>query len=57
MAWEQFHPEIDATAIIRPDLPELLKFPYLWQQTEYVLGGGSSHYLFLVLATENLLGR
>ena len=48
---------ISGTAIIRPDLPELLKFPYLWQQTEYVLGGGSSHYLFLVLATENLIGR
>ena len=38
---------ISGTAIIRPDLPELLKFPYLWQQTEYVLGGGSSHYLFV----------
>ena len=30
--------------------PELLTFPFLWQQTEYVLGGGSSHYMFLVLA-------
>ena len=47
---------ISGTAIIRPDLPELLEFPYLWQQTEYVLGGGSSHYLFLVLATRKLLG-
>ena len=46
---------ISGTAIIRPDLPELLEFPYLWQQTEYVLGGGSSHYMFLVLATEKLL--
>ena len=43
------------TAIIRPDLPELLEFPYLWQQTEYVLGGGSSHYMFLVLAAQSLL--
>jgi hypothetical protein len=42
---------ISGTALIRPDLPELLTFPYLWQQTEYVLGGGSSHYMFLVLAT------
>ena len=47
---------ISGTAIIRPDLPELLEFPYLWQQTEYVLGGGSSHYLFLVLASRKLLG-
>lgn len=46
---------ISGTAIIRPDLPELLEFPYLWQQTEYVLGGGSSHYMFLVLAAEKLL--
>jgi hypothetical protein len=41
---------VSGTALIRPDFPELLKFPYLWQQTEYVLGGGSSHYMFLVLA-------
>ena len=41
---------ISGTALIRPDFPELLTWPYLWQQTEYVLGGGSSHYMFLVLA-------
>jgi hypothetical protein len=41
---------ISGTALIRPDFPELLEFPFLWQQTEYVLGGGSSHYMFLVLA-------
>jgi hypothetical protein len=34
-----------------------LVFPYLWQQTEYVLGGGSSHYMFLVLAAEKLLNN
>ena len=48
---------ISGTAIIRPDLPELLEFPYLWQQTEYVLGGGSSHYMFLVLASQALLNK
>ncbi|MBO4843615.1 MAG: glycoside hydrolase family 9 protein [Bacteroidales bacterium] len=48
---------ISGTAIIRPDLPELLEFPFLWQQTEYVLGGGSSHYMFLVLAAQSLLKR
>ena len=41
---------VSGTALIRPDFPELLSFPFLWQQTEYVLGGGSSHYMFLVLA-------
>ncbi|MCL2095490.1 MAG: glycoside hydrolase family 9 protein [Oscillospiraceae bacterium] len=46
---------ISGTALIRPDLPELLEFPYLWQQTEYVMGGGSSHYMFLVLAVRDIL--
>ena len=46
---------VSGTALIRPDFPELLVFPYLWQQVEYVLGGGSSHYMFLVLATLDLM--
>lgn len=46
---------ISGTALIRPDFPELLEFPYLWQQVEYVMGGGSSHYMFLVLAARQLL--
>jgi len=45
---------ISGTALIRPDFPELLDFPFLWQQTEYVLGGGSSHYMFLVLAAQSI---
>ncbi|NLZ95819.1 MAG: glycoside hydrolase, partial [Bacteroidales bacterium] len=45
---------ISGTALIRPDFPELLEFPYLWQQTEYVMGGGSSNYMFLVLAAIEL---
>ncbi|MCR4603357.1 MAG: glycoside hydrolase family 9 protein [Prevotella sp.] len=45
---------VSGTALIRPDFPELLTFPFLWQQTEYVLGGGSSHYMFLVLAAKKL---
>ena len=48
---------VSGTALIRPDFPELLEFPFLWQQTEYVMGGGSSHYMFLVLAALQLLGR
>ena len=47
---------ISGTALIRPDFPELLVFPYLWQQTEYVLGGGSSNYMFLVLAAQQISG-
>jgi len=45
------------TALIRPDFPELLEWPYLWQQTEYVLGGGTTDYLFLVLAADKLLNK
>jgi endoglucanase len=45
------------TALIRPDFPELLTWPFLWQQTEYVLGGGTTDYLFLVLAAEKELKR
>ncbi|HKL79641.1 MAG TPA: glycoside hydrolase family 9 protein [Mobilitalea sp.] len=45
---------ISGTALIRPDFPELLVFPYLWQQVEYVLGGGSSHFMFLALAVQQI---
>jgi endoglucanase len=48
---------VSGTALIRPDYPELLEWPYLWQQTEYVLGGGTTDYLFLVLAADDLLNR
>lgn len=46
---------VSGTALIRPDLPELKDFPFLWQQTEYVMGGGSSNYMFLVLAADQVL--
>lgn len=46
---------VSGTALIRPDFPELLTFPFLWQQVEYVMGGGSSHYMFLVLAAQQFL--
>jgi len=48
---------VSGTALIRPDFPELKNFPYLWQQTEYVLGGGSSNFMFLVLAADQLLSK
>ena len=44
------------TALIRPDFPELKDFPFLWQQGEYVIGGGASHFMFLVLAADRLVG-
>jgi len=48
---------VSGTALIRPDFPELLEWPYLWQQTEYVLGGGATNFVFLVLAADSLLSE
>lgn len=45
---------ISGTALIRPDLPELKIWPYFWQQTEYVMGGGEANYMFLALAVDKL---
>jgi hypothetical protein len=45
------------TALIRPDFPELLDWPYLWQQQEYVMGGGATNFMFLVLAADQLLEK
>ncbi|MEO6148505.1 MAG: glycoside hydrolase family 9 protein [Mucilaginibacter sp.] len=45
------------TALIRPDFPELLKWPFLWQQGEYVLGGGTTDYLFLAIAADRVLNK
>ncbi|MFT3781084.1 MAG: glycoside hydrolase family 9 protein [Nibricoccus sp.] len=42
------------TALIRPDFPELLEWPYLWQQTEYVLGYGTTDFITLVLAADRI---
>jgi endoglucanase len=45
---------VSGTALIRPDLPELKTWPYFWQQSEYVMGGGATNYMFLVLAVNAL---
>ena len=45
---------ISGTNLIRPDLPELKVWPYFWQQTEYVMGGGATNYMFLALAVDQL---
>jgi len=46
---------VAGTALIRPDLSELKELPYLWQQTEYVLGEGFTNYMSLVLAADQVL--
>jgi hypothetical protein len=46
---------VSGTALIRPDYPELKDYGFLWQQMEYVLGGGSSNFMFLTLAADDVL--
>jgi hypothetical protein len=48
---------VSGTAMIRPDLPEFKEWPYFWQQTEYVMGGGSTNFMFLVLAVDKYLNK
>ncbi|WP_075184780.1 glycoside hydrolase family 9 protein [Teredinibacter haidensis] len=48
---------ISGTALIRPDLPELKTWPFFWQQTEYVMGGGATNYMFLVLAADQIFQK
>jgi hypothetical protein len=48
---------ISGTALIRPDLPELKVWPFFWQQTEYVIGGGEANFMFLALAADRRFGR
>jgi hypothetical protein len=45
------------TALIRPDLPELKVWPYFWQQTEYVIGGGTADFILLSMAADYLLNK
>ena len=45
---------ISGTALIRPDLPELKTWPFFWQQTEYVMGGGATNFMFLALAAQTM---
>jgi endoglucanase len=48
---------VSGTNLIRPDFPELKDFPYLWQQAEYVMGGGATNYMFLALAADRVLNE
>lgn len=59
MHWWSYIPGgmVSGTALIRPDFPELKEpFPYLWQQTEYVMPGAAS-YIFCVLAADKMLNE
>jgi endoglucanase len=45
------------TALIRPDLPELKTWPFFWQQTEYVTGGGATDFMLLAMAADHLFNN
>lgn len=45
------------TALIRPDLPELKTWPFFWQQTEYVMGGGATDFMLLAMAADYLFNE
>jgi hypothetical protein len=48
---------VSGPSLIRPDLPELKEpFPFLWQQSEYVIGGAAT-YIFCVMAGDRLLNE
>jgi hypothetical protein len=46
---------ISGTNLVRPDLPELKIWPFLWQQAEYVIGGGAENFMFLALGADKIL--
>lgn len=48
---------ISGTNLVRPDLPELKEWPFLWQQAEYVIGGGASHFMFMALGADKILNQ
>lgn len=45
------------TNLIRPDLPELLRFPYLWQEGEYCLGGAATYVTYMVMYLDKILNK
>jgi len=48
---------VSGTALIRPDFPELKEpFPFLWQQSEYVMNGAAD-YIFCILAADWILNQ
>ncbi len=44
---------ISGASLVKPDYMELKRFPFLWYQTEYVIGGAAT-YIFDLLAAQSL---
>lgn len=45
------------TNLIRPDLPEWLKYPFIWQQGEYCMGGHTTWFMYMVIAANHILNN
>lgn len=45
------------TNLIRPDLPELLHSPFLWQEGEYCLGGHATWFTYMALTANKILNK
>ena len=43
---------VPGTNLIRPDLPELLEFPLIWQEGEYCIGGYTTHVSYMAMAAD-----
>lgn len=48
---------VPGTNLIRPDLPELLDFPFIWQEGEYCIGGYTSHVSYMAMAADKFFNE
>lgn len=48
---------VSGTGLIRPNLPELKHWPFFWHQTEYVMGGAATDFMFLSIAADQVLNQ
>ena len=46
---------VPGTNLIRPDLPELLRFPFLWQQGEFCIDGHNTWFHYMVMDLDRSL--
>lgn len=45
------------TNLIRPDLPELLRFPFLWQQGEFCIDGHNTWFFYMAMELAKNYGQ
>ena len=45
----------DFVACLRERMPELVPYPFIWQEGEYCMGGEASYFMYMVLAARKIL--